>query len=430
MRRGVASWLLAVLVVGGVGALYGWKGGRSLFFLLLLLLLVMLQGACAQWFGPRRVTVKRSWLPHQPRAGDTIQVKLDITISGGWLPMWLVAEDKWSASANTRQDAGPLGGKLVFGGWGKKYSGIYNLNETHRGIYEGGSMTLTWGDSFGWFKRSLRAETSDVLVIHPAPLAVPPAGAEVREHCPEGDGSGRDAVLQGSPDSGRLRTYEPGDPLRSIHWKSSAKKGTLLTRVPEARESLFRCLVLDTAHASYPGDGRPAENSAGRLKGPAGGGFEIAVRAAASWLARELERSGDVIFRHGGMRGPASPHACTLSGPTGLKAGLDMLAEIAPAANGTAAGVLRSALESVSDRTLTFITGSLTRELTETAVHFAERGAALEIWLACGTADHPDTARCAAILRQHGLRLVELASYANGKQQRSSLKGGPRDVTA
>lgn len=421
MKNGFWTWLISILSVGSLGALYGWKGGQSLLFLLLLLVIVIIQGAAVQLFGPKQAKVERTWYPLNPRAGEEVEVTLTITLSGGFLPLWMQAEDEWSASRGTEPGSGqePPGGKLAFGGWKRKFTGTYLMREMSRGVYAGQTVRITWGDSFGWFKRSLRAEANDVLVIHPAPLPVELSGTSAAD--PDGDeqGAGRNTEAEANFDAGRLRAYESGDPLRRIHWKSSAKKGILLTRLPEPSESKFRCLFLDTAASSYSeslngyrgGKGTAVGNETGPKEGNRSGGFELAVSAAAAWLGRELGRTGEACLRHGGVRELAIKAPPIFSGNRGLKEGLDLLAgtTLDPGLSGSE--LLRSTHASLHRQSLTFITGRLTPELGETALQLAERGAALEIWYACGTKGNAESTRLAQSLIEKGLILIDLTRY-------------------
>ncbi|WP_410770801.1 DUF58 domain-containing protein [Fontibacillus sp. BL9] len=426
MKNGLWIWLFCILAVGSLGVLYGWKGGKSLLFLLLLLVIVIVQGAVAQLFGPKHAKVERSWYPLNPRAGEPVVVTLTIKLSGGF-PLWVQAEDAWSASGDrgAGKEGEPQGGKLVFGGWKREFKGIYYMKETSRGFYIGEPVLITWGDSFGWFKRSLRVAANDVLVIHPAPLPVDPAGQEIFQPDGEGLRSGRAAAIQGSLYTGLLRTYEPGDPLRRIHWKSSAKKGTLLTRLPDLPDSPSRYLVLDTAEASYPWSGnRPG--SVAKQRGPEGG-FELAVSAAAVWFGRELESSGEVGFSHGGMgqSGESGSRAATIfSGRRGLKAALDLLAGVTPAPGLSGAELLRFVHASEQVRALTFVTGRLTPGLAEAVLHFAGHGTMLEIWCACGIGGNMDSASLAKTLRECGVSVVDLSHYSGLPEM--THKGGDR----
>ncbi|TYA11719.1 DUF58 domain-containing protein [Paenibacillus faecis] len=407
MNKGFGIWILMALTAGFLGAFYGWRGGTSLLFLLLLILLVALQGAAAQWLGPRQVHVVRSYHPRHPRAGEPVEVTVRVSLDGGSPPLWIRADDEWRHSGEGAEPPGEElpGGKLVFGGWRKEWTGTYDLKPVKRGVYRAEGMRITWGDSFGWFKRTFRADADDVLIVHPAPLTALSGGPGLFDPDAEGAGSGRAPELPSGSDLGRLRSYAPGDPLRHVHWKSSAKKGALLTRVPEEPVTPSRCLLLDTSPEAYPAGGGGADAD----------GFELAVSAAAAWLERELARSDEVDFRQGDAAAREGRVAWkSLSGRHGLKEGLDQLAGAALVSSLSGPDLLQRAWPLARSRSMTFITGSLTAELTEAALLLTERGAALEIWCADLRDRDPEAARHAARLREKGLRLIDLSRYRGG----------------
>lgn len=426
MRSGIWTWTAAVLAAGSLGALYGWKGGNSLLFLLVLLLLILFQGAASILLGPKHIQAERTWFPLNPKAGDKITVSLTVTVTGGLYPVWLQAEDQWLAMPDTgkrdqRSTVLP-GGKITCSGWKKTFAGTYTMDETNRGTYRGQEVIITWGDSFGWFKRSFRAAVNDVLVIHPAPLSAHPGRINGYGPDAEGNGTVHKFPPSGSDSLGRLRAYAPGDPFRHIHWKNSAKKGELLTRIPEHREHPFRCLLLDTDASAYTGKG-----------------FELAVRAAATWLEHEIGRSGEACFYPGfssiRAKTAASVKSGTvLSGQSGLTAGLDLLAGAAPVigngSGGSQGAVLwrGSLVAPLRDYgAVTVITGRIRPELAEFALHPANRG--IEIWLAdAGAVSEGENSRLAARLQDYGIAVIDLKNFAGG--EKASLKGGTEHVIA
>ncbi len=80
-----------------------------------------------------------------------------------------------------------------------------------------------------------------------------------------------------------LREYVPGDDLRHVHWRSSAKAGELLVRQYHETRRGHVTVLLDRARASYP---RP-------------GDFELAVSVATSIALRAVRDDFDTYFRCG-----------------------------------------------------------------------------------------------------------------------------------
>lgn len=97
-----------------------------------------------------------------------------------------------------------------------------------RGRYQLGPWALTTGDPFGIFEVTLEFETVKEIIIFP------PGDANVALDVPlgilEGDISASKRSLQLTETVSTLRDYSPGDPLKWIHWPTTAHKGALMVR--------------------------------------------------------------------------------------------------------------------------------------------------------------------------------------------------------
>ncbi|MGG6314301.1 DUF58 domain-containing protein [Paenibacillus macerans] len=416
MRGGGWTWAAAIAAAGVLGVWYFWRGGASALFLLLLIALVMIQGAVVQGFGPRRIQVVRAWQPGYPVAGEEVAVTLTVRCAGGLPSFWMRVEDELAAIGGGQGTGRPgdKGGGLFFAGFRKEYHGTYTIKALDRGVYKGTAVRLTWGDPFGWFKRSRLVETEELLVVHPVPLAAPPPESEERG---EQDGGGviLPKLVASSPAPGRLRPYEPGEPLRRIHWKYSAKKGMLLSRIPEEQGIMPRYLLLSARKEDYVSFGNggevPAASKAGAEPRPQVGAvsrFELAVSAAATWLQREAGESGDLMFSHGAMEG-----SCRTSGYEGLYDGLEQLSGLRFGTGLSAEALLRRDWSRLSaqGQSLTVITGRLTPGLTGSVLHLAELGVAAEVWCASGLSGPDQPELLAARLRERGVAVIDLSAY-------------------
>lgn len=89
-----------------------------------------------------------------------------------------------------------------------------------RGVCDHGSVTVVQRDSLGLLARRTVLTPAETQVVYPAlyDLGAPGAVPDVL--------SAERAAERGSFDA--LREYAPGDPLRDVHWKTSAKHGDLL----------------------------------------------------------------------------------------------------------------------------------------------------------------------------------------------------------
>jgi uncharacterized protein (DUF58 family) len=197
----------------------------------------------------------------------------------------------------------------------------YRVPTERRGRFVIGPMRVTLSDPFGLARATSGLLGTDEVIIYPQVhevLALPEAGGEDLD---------RDTPkLRGQPDAGNefltLREYAPGDDLRRVHWRSTARHDTLMVRQEESRRRAPVLVMLDIrAHAHDRAS------------------FEIAVEAAAS-IVNALDREGrpvELITSRGKVLGtPGRRH---------LASALDELAVIEPHSGEhfSTAGVRRTA---------------------------------------------------------------------------------------
>ncbi|MGH9089959.1 MAG: DUF58 domain-containing protein [Acidimicrobiales bacterium] len=141
----------------------------------------------------------------------------------------------------------------------------YRLPTDRRAVIDIGPLTVARQDPFGCWRTTQRLGTTERLWVHPVvhPLLALPTG-RTRSL----DGPDRDGLPHGSITFHALREYVPGDDLRHVHWRSSARTGTLMVREHVDTSLPQVTLVVDTSSASHTDEG-----------------FEQAVEVAASLVA-------------------------------------------------------------------------------------------------------------------------------------------------
>lgn len=425
-RTGSAGvWLAFAAVALLLGGLYIWRGGMSLLFLLLLLGCLLIQGCMFLLAGPKKFKVVRTWSPLFPQAGQDVTVELTVRVSAGWAPLWMRVHEEFKeqGSFSSGMSGRIYMGEILFAGMSKEYHGTYTLQELKRGSYKLDQMQLAWGDPFGWFQRvQTVAVEEDRILVHPAPLQ---AELPIMRGISPDEAGLKSAYRQTSSPSalGRLRPYEQGDPLRLIHWKSSAKSGELLTRIPDETGWGPQVLLLDTESGSYPS----VANGENDL-------FEHAVSASATWILRGIG-SGDsmeeLYFGHGQMGSLLS-----LTGYEGKMSALELLAGLSletnlpsisrGVVNGYPLDVLLGRSVSIITRArLTIITGRLTPDLAASIFRFVERGGTTELWCVSRLISQEEE-ELAAGLQEAGVAVIILDSILTPPVR----KGGDRYVSA
>ncbi|MBR0576160.1 DUF58 domain-containing protein [Proteiniclasticum sp. BAD-10] len=130
----------------------------------------------------------------------------------------------------------------------RKIQLAYNAYLTHRGIYEFDHMNLEIRDIFNIFTLT--------KLLHKQSIRVYPKIKDMSHYAFElGVGSAGISASrspQKDPYNTReLRRYAPGDSLKRINWKVSAKQGELYVRVGEQTKGMDFLLVIDMNESIY-----------------------------------------------------------------------------------------------------------------------------------------------------------------------------------
>jgi uncharacterized protein (DUF58 family) len=172
---------------------------------------------------------------------------------------------------------------------GDEARAAYRFPTDRRGRYEVGPLRVTLTDAFGLVERSQLVLPTEQVIVYP----------RVREVLPPPEMGGLDldreqpqvrSRIEPSGEFHTLREYAPGDDLRHVHWRSTARRGQLMMRQNEARRRTPVLLMLDV---------RPAAHDRAS--------FERAVEACASIVSAidRTDRPVDVMLSTGRLIGAA-----------------------------------------------------------------------------------------------------------------------------
>ncbi len=186
---------------------------------------------------------------------------------------------------------------------GAEQTVTYPLPTDQRGRFVVGPLTLGHADPFRLVRVGRTTGARATLYVHPKSHDVPPLPTG-RARDLEGLTSQR--TSRGGITFHTLREYVPGDDLRFVHWRSTARTGTLMVRHNVVTNEPRFSVLLDTAATSYDTTER----------------FEHAVRVAASWIRAGVDQGNEVEFRTtGGL------HARVDTAGVGHNRVLDLLAQ-------------------------------------------------------------------------------------------------------
>ncbi|HEX7165722.1 MAG TPA: DUF58 domain-containing protein [Acidimicrobiales bacterium] len=158
----------------------------------------------------------------------------------------------------------------------------YGLRCTRRGVYQVGPLVAVAQDPLGLFKRETVVAKPFELLVHPR-VEVVSDRALTRAH---EDPPIRPPVSRPWPSGMEfygMREYKPGDDVRRIVWRASARTGK--TMVWDAEQGITDriTIILDTDRTNHSRDGEDLSES-----------FEAGVRAAASLAVRHLRDNYEV----------------------------------------------------------------------------------------------------------------------------------------
>jgi uncharacterized protein (DUF58 family) len=127
----------------------------------------------------------------------------------------------------------------------------YRVRGHRRGVYTFGSVTVTAGNLFGLEHKSTRLGSVDHLVVYPK--VVPVERLDLPFERPAGRVRARRRIVEDPLRLASVREYVPGDSIRYIHWKNTARRHQLQTKVfdPEASRVLTLFADLQTSHDPY-----------------------------------------------------------------------------------------------------------------------------------------------------------------------------------
>jgi hypothetical protein len=128
------------------------------------------------------------------------------------------------------------------------------ISARRRGLHTLGPTLLTAGDLFSVATHGRQVGETNTLLVYPQ--IVPVGDIPVAPESPEPVLVTRRPLFFDPHRIRGVRGYQPGDPLRSIHWTSSAAAGELLVKELEPASHQDVVISVDMAQLSHPLSGR------------------------------------------------------------------------------------------------------------------------------------------------------------------------------
>ncbi len=327
------------------------------------------------------VTGQRRTLGTWVVAGDQLRERFTLT-NTSWLPvLWAQVRDR-SDVPGYRVDRV----ETVAAGEAREWvtAGVCQ----RRGVFRLGPWALELSDPAGLFRVEQHYPAETTIMVYPRASFLP--HIELPRGRAPGRSSSSERATQETLLVGGARHYAPGDPLRHVHWRSTARHDALMVREFDREPSGDLWLVVDMDAGVQAGEDAEATQ-------------EYAVILAAS-LAAQFLRQGErraVGLLMSGREPVLLPPG---RGQAQLWRLLQALAEADPAAGNPLGALLaRSGPSLGSGRTLVIITPSQQPDWVAPLLPLLARGNAPTIVLLDATTFNPPAGDPAALVGLRGL---------------------------
>lgn len=193
--------------------------------------------------------------------GETIEVRVSLS-NHKFLPLtWVTTGDVFPkelpVAETTLLVRGDTGKGELNNFWAVRWydraTRTYHLKATTRGFHTFGPVDVETGDGFGMFRSARRLENTQTLVVYPRIMPLTSLGMPAKE--PFGDRLAPQFMFEDPLRTVGIRDYRHEDDFRKVHWKASARRQRLQTRVLEPTNdiNLMVCLNVQTVNKIYMG---------------------------------------------------------------------------------------------------------------------------------------------------------------------------------
>jgi uncharacterized protein (DUF58 family) len=349
-----------------------------------------------RWWARRSLAAVTLDRRHDDRVflGESFVVDVDVH-NRGWLPvLWLRLSDTVPVDLS----AGAAWRQVVSLKPREHLSLSYTLTGRRRGYYRVGPLVTLGGDLLGTATYEDRLVDDDFVVVYPKIVALRDLGFPSQS--PFGILPSRERIFEDPTRVRGVRDYQPGDSLRRMDWKTSARLGLLQVRRFEPAIALETAVFLNLSAADYA---QPERIPATEL------GIVIAASVAVH-LVEKRQAVSLVTNGHDPLRSPASlaggepPHTAPSlplrKGRAHLMNMLDLLARVEVAAEDKAVPFLdvlgRKSLGLPWGSTVVVITAREVTGLLDTLLALRRRGLAIILVLTVQHREFDATAHRAA----------------------------------
>lgn len=280
------TWRGAGLAVAGVLSMAGAAlyGRVDLLVLGLVLLLLPLGAAIAVTIDRPWISVSRQFDSDVVTAGESARVAVTVRNESNRRAPTM----RWRDACPPRLTASglqplPQLGEHAIASRDRSDSATvrYTVSTSTRGVFAVGPLLLERTDPFGLVRCVYAAGSAKPLIVVPRIDDLGAAESELSRS----EGYEHELIKHSIPNADELiaRDYRPGDPMRRVHWRATARHDKLMVRQEEPRSNPETWMLIDTDGGERLDHRRQRDEGADDR-------FDVAVELAASVGAHVIDR--------------------------------------------------------------------------------------------------------------------------------------------
>lgn len=192
--------------------------------------------------------VERELESDEIELGDSVEASLVLTNRKAMAAPWILVEDRIEDGLDVE------GPRALYKTLAANELSVltYRLHSTRRGLFRVGPALIESSGPFGLLRRFRLAGTARFLTVLPRPLAI--GQAWPLGHRPVHEVPRRHSLFEDPSRFLGIRQYRPGDSLRRIHWRATARARELQTKLYEPTVLEGMLLALEMSEAAHEGD--------------------------------------------------------------------------------------------------------------------------------------------------------------------------------
>lgn len=129
--------------------------------------------------------------------------------------------------------------------WYERLTWNFQIPLITRGHFQLARVDLKSGDLFGVYRRERTDEAERTLWVYPEVISLERLGLPRLR--PQGDQRGGQRLFEDPTRLQTIRDYRPGDPLKKVDWKATARRQTLQSRVYDPSSDLIAVVALNVS---------------------------------------------------------------------------------------------------------------------------------------------------------------------------------------